>query len=127
MLLEEDEGKREVEEVYDEPKSEPEEEYIPPVDTKTVYSPEDLQTEAFFSQFDTKSTVDLIQKPEPKPLPVPVPEPEPEPEYKRAVRLEPAPKFVKKEPAKTEAERRAEVEKERAERRRRLWELTRGF
>ena len=48
-------------------------------------------------------------------------------EFKRVVNLEPAPQFVKKEPVKTEAERRTEIEKERAERRRRLWELTRGF
>lgn len=133
MLLEEDEGKKEVEEGDSESKpeseAEPEEQYTSPVEAKTTYSPEDLQTEAFFSQFDTKRTVDLIQQPEPEPVsrPEPEPEPKPEPEYKRVVQLEPTPKFVKKEPVKTEAERRSDVEKERAERRRRLWELTRGF
>ncbi|MFW9904646.1 MAG: hypothetical protein ACFFFH_09960, partial [Candidatus Thorarchaeota archaeon] len=127
MLLEEDKGKKETEEVYDEFKSETksEEQYIPPVESKTTYSPEDLQTEAFFSHFDTKRTVDLLRNSEPEP--VATPRPELEPEYKRVVQLEPAPKYVKKEPVKTEAERRAEIEKERAERRRRLWELTRGF
>jgi hypothetical protein len=124
-LLEEDEGSKDVEEVFSE--SEPEEQYIPPVETKTAYSPEDLQTEAFFSQFDTKRTAELIRKPEPIPEPEPAPTPEPESEFTRAVQLEPTPKFVKKEPVKTEVERRAEIEKERAERRRRLWELTRGF
>jgi len=118
MILEEDEGRKEVDDVPEvSTVSESEKLYETPVEAKTGYSPEDLQTEAFFSQFDTKRTIDLLRKAEPIP----------EPEYKRVVQLEPTPKFIKKEPVKTEAERRAEIEKERAERRRRLWELTRGF
>ena len=124
MMLEDDEGRKEVEE---EPEvstvSESEKLFETSVESKTSYSPEDLQTEAFFSQFDTKRTADLLREPEPEAEPIP----EPEPEYKRAVQLEPTPQFDKKEPVKTEVERRAEIEKERAERRRRLWELTRGF
>ncbi|UCG02502.1 MAG: hypothetical protein JSW11_00625 [Candidatus Heimdallarchaeota archaeon] len=131
MLLEEDEGEKEEEDVSDVPSiSHPEvEDYTPPIESKKTYSPDDLETEAFFSKFDTKRTIDLLQRPEPEPKLEPEPEPEPEakPEYKRAVQLEPTPQFVKREPVKTEAERRAEIEKERAERRRRLWELTRGF
>ena len=140
MILEEDDGRKEVEDVSEiSTVSESEKLYETPVESKTGYSPEDLQTEAFFSQFDTKRTVDLLREAEPIPEPVPIPEPEPElepepepelepePEYKRVVQLEPTPKSIKKEPVKTEAERRAEIEKERAERRRRLWELTRGF
>ncbi|MFX0122405.1 MAG: hypothetical protein ACFFAE_02125 [Candidatus Hodarchaeota archaeon] len=123
MLLEEDDEGEDVEvsDVSSITEPEVEEPYTPPIEPKRVYSPDDLETESFFSKFDTRRTVDLLQKPEPKP------EPEPTPEFKRVVELEPAPKFVKKEPIKTEAERRAEIEKERAERRRRLWELTRGF
>ncbi|MFX1507362.1 MAG: hypothetical protein ACFFDC_14865 [Promethearchaeota archaeon] len=127
MLLEGEEGEKETEEVYDKSRIEPEEQYTPPTEAKVAYSPEDLETETFFSQFDTKNTVDLIPKPQAEPEPVLEPEPEPKPEYKRVIELEPTPKFVKKEPVKTEVERRAEIEKERAERRRRLWELTRGF
>ncbi|MFX1516014.1 MAG: hypothetical protein ACFFC6_06870 [Promethearchaeota archaeon] len=123
MILEEDEG-RNVENVPEvSPISEPEELHEAPATTS--YTPEDLQTEAFFSQFDTKRTAELSQTPEPNLEPEP--EPKSELEYKRVVQLEPTPKFEKKEHIKTEAERRAEVEKERAERRRRLWELTRGF
>ena len=121
MILEEDEG-RKVENVPEVSSiSEPEELQEAPVTSKTGYTPEDLQTEAFFSQFNTQRTAELIQATEPEP------ESEPEPEYKRVVQLEPTPKYEKKEHVKTEVERRAEVEKERAERRRRLWELTRGF
>ena len=130
MLLDEDKKNKEIEgaidssqvsehEIEETPKSTPE--------TKIAYTPNDLQTDAFFSKFDAKDIVDLMQQPEAVSEPEPEPEPEPKPEFKRAVSLSPAPKFVKQEPITTEAERRAVIEKERADRRKRLWELTRGF
>ncbi|MFX0014888.1 MAG: hypothetical protein ACFFBQ_09540 [Promethearchaeota archaeon] len=91
--------------------------------TKPAYKPEDLHTEAFFSKFDTKLSRDLQPKPEFQPEP----KTRTEPEFKHAVQLKPTPTLAKKEPPKTDVERRAAIEKERAERRRRLWELTRGF
>jgi len=123
MILEEDQKKEEMVATDSSPLSEQKLEEISEQypETKVIYTPDDLKTESFFSKFDTNRTVDLLQKPKSKP------EPEPKPEPKRVVELEPTPKFVRKEPMTTEAERRAAIEKERAERRRRLWELTRGF
>ena len=80
-----------------------------------AFTPDDLQTEAFFSKFDTKSSLDLLKKPEAKPA------------IEHPVKLAPTPTIVKKDGFVTEIERRAAIEKERAERRKRLWELTRGF
>ncbi|MFX1282675.1 MAG: hypothetical protein ACFFB5_03435 [Promethearchaeota archaeon] len=121
MILEEDQKKEEIvaadsSSLSEQNAEETSDEYP---ETKVIYTPDDLQTESFFSKFDTSRTVDLLQKTEP--------ESESAPEPKRVVELEPTPKFVKKEPTLTEAERRAAIEKERAERKRRLWELTRGF
>jgi hypothetical protein len=130
MLFEEDKEKEETEGTIDSSQvSEPEETFKSTPETKISYTPDDLQTDTFFSKFDTKAIVDIMQKPKPEPKPESelTPKPEPKPEFKRAVNLSPAPKIGIKEPISTDAERRAAIEKERAERRKRLWELTRGF
>lgn len=126
LLLEQDKDKEKIPETTDSfqvPEPEIKEESTPFSTPPVAYTPDDLQTGAFFSDFDTKRIVNLQRKPEPES------EIEPQPEYKpkRVVKLSPAPKFTKKEPMMTDADRRAAIEKERSERRRRLWELTRGF
>lgn len=119
MLLE-DEGKEE--EIEDKTTQVPEMGVLeePKLSQKPsiAFTPDDLQTEAFFSKFDTKSTLNLFKESEAA---------EPEPEIDHTVKLAPTPKIVKQEGYVTEVERRATIEKERAERRKRLWELTRGF
>ena len=120
MLLEEDKKKEEIRDAVEGSlvsENGDEETPEPSSEAKVTYTPDDLITEAFVSKFDTERTMDLLEKPEP----------ESESEFKRVIDLEPAPRFIKKEPTITEVERRAAIEKERAERRRRLWELTRGF
>ncbi len=118
MLLE-DEGKKE--EIEDKSTQVPEMDVLeePKLSQKPsiAFTPDDLQTEAFFSKFDTKSSLDLLKKPEA----------EPELKIDHSVKLAPTPTIIKKEGYVTEVERRAAIEKERAERRKRLWELTRGF
>ncbi|UCE13237.1 MAG: hypothetical protein JSV04_13760 [Candidatus Heimdallarchaeota archaeon] len=108
-------------------------------ETVLDYTPDDLKTDSFFSKFDTKRTLDLIKEEEYEPEPQPEPkrtlelieeeefEYKPEPQPERAIELSPAPSQEKKKEFMTSEERRAAIEKERAERRRRLWELTRGF
>ncbi len=118
MLLE-DEGKKE--EIGDQTAQVPEMDVLeePKLSQKPsiAFTPDDLQTEAFFSKFDTKSSLDLLKKPEAEPVP----------EIDHDVKVTPTPTILKKEGYVTEVERRAAIEKERAERRKRLWELTRGF
>ncbi|MHA2292044.1 MAG: hypothetical protein ACXACK_07785 [Candidatus Hodarchaeales archaeon] len=98
-----------------------------PSEPLTSFTPDDLKTEAFFSKFDARSTLELLKTVKPKPTANESLDSSSEPEYKRVVKLKPVPKPSEKEEYLTEAERRAAMEKERAERRRRLWELTRGF
>jgi hypothetical protein len=85
------------------------------VSTSRLFGPDDLKTASFFSDFESQDMDDLIQEPETgfKDIIEEIPKP----------KLEPEPP---KEPM-TEAERKAKIEKERAERKKRLWELTRGF
>lgn len=118
MLLEEDsEKEQESIQVSEPPQAELEES----LETALDYTPDDLKTELFFSKFDSNRTLDLIKEKEFEY------KPETQQEPKRAVELSPASTPEKKEEFMSAEERRAAIEKERAERRRRLWELTRGF
>ena len=89
-----------------------------------VEKPLDHQTEAFLKKFDTKDALEILDssqkdKGESKDTT--------EKEFQSINQLSKQKDTVSKEEYQTEAERRAAIEKERAERRRRLWELTRGF
>ncbi|MFX0184378.1 MAG: hypothetical protein ACFE95_14955 [Candidatus Hodarchaeota archaeon] len=95
--------------------------------TPKLFGPDDLKTASFFSDFESQEITVTPQQPELEPeiklesepdldqqvVKQPVIEPETEPESQK--------KHI------TESERRAKIEKERAERKKRLWELTRGF
>ncbi|MFX0171064.1 MAG: hypothetical protein ACFE9L_04020 [Candidatus Hodarchaeota archaeon] len=85
------------------------------ISTSRLFSPDDLKTASFFSDFESQDIDDLIQ--------------EPETESQETSEEIPQPKFEPELPKEyiTEAERKAKIEKERAERKKRLWELTRGF
>lgn len=85
------------------------------VSTSRLFSPDDLKTASFFSDFKSQEMDDFLQEPETK-------SEEPQEELPQ-LKLEPE---LPKEHM-TEAERKAKIEKERAERKKRLWELTRGF
>jgi hypothetical protein len=89
-----------------------------------VEKPLDHQTEAFLKKFDTKDALEILDssqkdKEESKDTT--------EKEFQSISQLSKQKGTISKEEYQTEAERRAAIEKERAERRRRLWELTRGF
>jgi len=86
--------------------------------------PLDHQTESFLKKFDTKDALDILdsaQKDEEES------KDKIEEESHSSSKLSIQKDTIPKEEYQTEAERRAAIEKERAERRRRLWELTRGF
>jgi hypothetical protein len=91
------------------------------------YSPTDFKDETFVSKFDTKSALELIERLKSFPEYEDEPEPALKLEDKQSIDLEPEKKDIPKKEFITEAERKKTIEKERAERRRRLWELTRGF
>ncbi|WP_455139459.1 hypothetical protein [Candidatus Hodarchaeum mangrovi] len=84
----------------------------------------DHQTESFIKKFDTKDALNILdssqkEKVESKDSI----EEEFQPSSQISIQKDSTPRVE----YQTEAERRAAIEKERAERRRRLWELTRGF
>ncbi|MHA1971965.1 MAG: hypothetical protein ACTSW1_03160 [Candidatus Hodarchaeales archaeon] len=85
-----------------------------------IFRPDDLQTRSFISQFERENPLDDLTKKEETPV-----EKKVDREIKEVKTEEPT--TTKQDEYMTEAERRAAIERERAERRRRLWELTRGF
>ncbi|MHA1215166.1 MAG: hypothetical protein ACTSR2_05870 [Candidatus Hodarchaeales archaeon] len=89
-----------------------------------IFKPNDLQTKSFISQFEKENPLEHLTKTEEPTEEGPV-ESKVVTEEKEGLSEKTSSK--KQEEYVTEAERRAAIERERAERRRRLWELTRGF
>lgn len=78
-----------------------------------VFSPDEVSsTDSFISQFDQPEKVDLEELVD---------------EFKTEVTPQDTAGISQEKEFLTEQERKAKIEKERAERKRRLWELTRGF
>lgn len=88
--------------------------------SKRTFSPEDMQTRSFISKFDKELSSNELESS------TSVPDAVEEPRDK--IKSDEPIATIQKQPiSMTEEERKQKIEKERAERRRRLWELTRGF
>jgi len=95
--------------------------------TPKLFGPDDLKRASFFSDFESQEITETPQEPELEPEIRLESEPELDQEAvpRPVIESEAEPESQKKH--MTEVERRAKIEKERAERKKRLWELTRGF
>jgi pilus assembly protein FimV len=95
--------------------------------TPKLFGPDDLKTASFFSDFESQEITETPQQPELEPEIKLESEPDLDQEAVPRPLIEPETESESQKEHMTEAERRVKIEKERTERKKRLWELTRGF
>lgn len=131
QLLEEDEDKSAFQEIIqleaEVEKEKTEESPDSTTHTPKLFGPDDLKAASFFSDFESQEITETPKQPELEPEIKLESESDLDQETVPRPLIEPETESESQKEHMTEAERRLKIEKERTERKKRLWELTRGF